>query len=81
MENTKLLNESLETQLEFQKKELTNLALNLIKKNEFLEDIQILVKEIKLSKDIKEKEKNIDNLLKQINQSMNIDKERIARKV
>jgi phosphate/sulfate permease/DNA-binding CsgD family transcriptional regulator len=76
LENTKILNESLETELEFQKKELTNLALNLIKKNEFLEDIQILVKEIKLSEDIEEKEKNIDILLRQINQSMNIDKER-----
>jgi len=76
LENTKILNESLETELEFQKRELTNLALNLIKKNEFLEDIQILVKEIKSSNDIKEKEKSINNLLKQINQSMNIDKER-----
>ena len=73
LENTKILNESLETELEFQKRELTNLALNLI---EFLEDIQILVKEIKSSNDIKEKEKSINNLLKQINQSMNIDKER-----
>ncbi len=76
LENTKILNESLESELEFQKKELTNLALNLIKKNEFLEDIQILVKEIKSSNDIKEKEKSINNLLSQINQSMNIDKER-----
>jgi len=76
LENTKILNESLETELEFQKRELTNLALNLIKKNEFLEDIQILVKEIKSSNDINEKEKSINNLLKQINQSMNIDKER-----
>ena len=76
LENTKILNESLETELEFQRRELTNLALNLVKKNEFLEDIQILVKEIKSSKNIKEKEKHIDNLLSQINQSMNIDKER-----
>ena len=76
LQNTKILNESLETELEFQKRELTNLALNLVKKNEFLEDIKILVKDIKLSSDVKEKEKLIDNLLNQINQSMNIDKER-----
>lgn len=76
LENTKILNETLELELEFQKRELTNVALNLIKKNEFLEDIQILVKEIKSSNDINEKEKSISNLLSQINQSMNIDKER-----
>jgi phosphate/sulfate permease len=76
LENTKILNESLETELEFQRRELTNLALNLIKKNEFLDDIQILVKEIKSSNDIQEKEKSINTLLSQINQSMNIDKER-----
>jgi phosphate/sulfate permease len=76
LENTKILNESLESEIEFQRRELTNLALNLIKKNEFLEDIQILVKEIKSSNDIQEKEKSINNLLNQINQSMNIDKER-----
>ncbi len=76
LQNTKILNESLETELEFQKRELTNLALNLVKKNEFLEDIKILVKDIKSSSDVKKKEKLIDNLLNQINQSMNIDKER-----
>lgn len=76
LQNTKILNESLETELEFQKRELTNLALNLVKKNEFLEDIKILVKNIKSSSDVQEKEKLINNLLSQINQSMNIDKER-----
>lgn len=76
LQNTKILNESLESELEFQKRELTNLAINLVKKNEFLEDIKIIVKDIKSTKDIKKKEKLIDNLLSQINQSMNIDKER-----
>ena len=76
VENTKILNESLEAELEFQKKELTNLALNLIKKNEFLKEIQVLVKKIQSTKEIKEKEKSIKNLLSQINLSMNIDKER-----
>ena len=76
VENTKILNESLEAELEFQKKELTNLALNLIKKNEFLKEIQVLVKKIQSTKEIQEKEKSIKNLLSQINLSMNIDKER-----
>lgn len=75
-ENTKILNESLETELEFQKRELTNLALNLIKKNEFLSDIKTIIKEIKSSNDIQVKEKSINKLLTKINQSLNIDKER-----
>lgn len=76
LENTKILNESLESELEFQERELTNLALNLIKKNEFLEGIQSLVKKIKTTTDIEEKERGISSLLYQINQSMNLDKER-----
>jgi len=76
LKNTKILNESLESELEFQRRELTNLALNLVNKNEFLENVKNLVKEIKSTSEVKEKEKLIDKLLNQINQSMNIDKDR-----
>lgn len=76
LENTKLQNESLEAELEFQNRELTNLALNLIKKNEFLEDIKDYVKQIKSTSDVEQKEILIDEILNQINQSMNIGKDR-----
>ncbi|GEM_PF-23678 len=76
LENTKLLNESLESELIFQKRELTNLALNLIQKNEMLEKIQSNVKKINKLDDVSDKQNAISLMLKDINQSLNIDRER-----
>ena len=76
LENTKILNESLEAEIEFRKRELTTLALNMINKNEFLANIKKQLLEIKSSKNIDKKDKLLNNLLEHINQSMNVDKER-----
>ena len=76
LENSKIINDSLENELEFHNRELTNLAINLINKNEILEKIQAHVKKLKSLKNMEEKEKGINELWDQINHSINIDKER-----
>jgi len=66
----------LEAELVFQKRELTNFALNLIQKNELLEKIQGSVKKIKRLDDVSKKEEATGLMLKEIDQSLNIDRER-----
>ncbi|NER16262.1 tetratricopeptide repeat protein [Spongiivirga citrea] len=73
IENQLLKQKELEQQLHFKNKELTSYALNFIQKNEFLEKLQNIIKEIKLTS-AKTKVLALDQLENIVKQQQNLDK-------
>ena len=74
LENSELKQQELKRQLDFKNKELTSYALNFIKKNEVVEQLQSTIQNIKGSSSI-EKEKLINDLNKIIRKNLSIDKD------
>ena len=72
LKNTKLEKKNLKDELDFKNKELTNFALHLTQKNDFLDEFKNEFKTIKK----KYKEKDINSLYIRLNQMMQIDTER-----
>ncbi len=73
LENQLLKQKELEQQLHFKNKELTSYALNFIQKNEFLEKLQGIIKEIKRTS-AKTRTLALDQLESIVKQQQNLDK-------
>ncbi len=74
LENLELKQQELKQQLNFKNKELTSYALNFIKKNEVVRQLQSTIQQIKKSTSI-EKNKLIADLNKIIRKNLSIDKD------
>ncbi len=60
LENQRLKQAELEQKLELKNKELTSYALNFVQKNDFLDSMQLKIKELKKSSDIKQSKQLIE---------------------
>ncbi len=69
LEKTKLEQEKIVTELNFKKKELTQLALHINQQNDFLETLKNNLKEVSTSPEVKSLERDLDSKL-------NLDKQR-----
>lgn len=74
LENAELKQKELQQQLEFKNRELTSYALNFIKKNEVVQELQLTINELKKS-DTVQKDKLIANLDKVLKKNLSIDKD------
>ncbi|TPN87004.1 tetratricopeptide repeat protein [Aquimarina algicola] len=74
LENSELKQLELKQQLDFKNKELTSYALNFIKKNEVVKQLQTTIQNIKRSSTI-EKDKLVADLNKIIRKNLSIDKD------
>ncbi len=74
LENSELKRQELKQQLDFKNKELTSYALNFIKKNEVVEQLQNTMNDIKKSSSIN-KDKLITDIKKIIQKNLSIDKD------
>lgn len=74
IENARLSQEGLKQEIEFKNKELTTYTLNLIQKNEVLENIKAAVEEIRLAEDSQIRSR-LNSLLNTVNYSFHLDKD------
>ncbi|WP_281987716.1 tetratricopeptide repeat protein [Aquimarina aggregata] len=74
LENSELKQKELKRQLDFKNKELTSYALNFIKKNEVVQQLQTTIKSLKKSPAV-EKDKLIADLNKIIRKNLSIDRD------
>ncbi len=74
LKNNQLLQENLHSQIEFKNKELASYTLNLIRKNEILENVKECAEEIKSAPETSVKQK-LTALINLVNYSVNSDKE------
>jgi tetratricopeptide (TPR) repeat protein len=74
LRNRELAEEQLQNQLEFKNKELASYTLNLIQKNEILEDLKKAVDDIRTTPDGQVKQK-LTSLVNMVNYSFHLDKD------
>lgn len=74
LENSELKRQELRQQLDFKNRELTSYALNFIKKNEVVQELQLIINKLKESSVIN-KDKLITDLKKIIKKNLSIDRD------
>jgi PiT family inorganic phosphate transporter len=73
LKTMRLENVSMAKRLEFRRKELMNMALNIVEQKNYLEELAEQLKDIQKTEDKKEKNKKIDHLLKNMKLKMSFD--------
>lgn len=73
MKTMRLENVSMAKKLDFRKKELVSMALNIVEQKNYLEEIAEQLKDIQKTDDKKDKNKKIDHLLKNMKLKMSFD--------